>query len=72
MDLVKTIQELRIEKEKVEHAIALLEDLMKSHTTTGPTAVKRRGRKQMGPEERLMVSKRMKKYWANRRKLRSK
>ena len=72
MDLDKTIEELRIQKEKIEHAAALLEDLMMSYTTTGPAAVKRRGRKQMGPEERLEVSKRMKRYWANRSKLRSK
>jgi len=72
MEFDKTIKQLRLMKEKLQQAIAALEDLMESQNTVGRAAMKRRGRKGMGPEERLEVSKRMKQYWAKRRKLRSK
>ena len=64
MDLTKTIEDLRREKEKLEQVIASLEELQ----ATGqiPVRERRRGRRSMSPEERREVSARMKKYWANR------
>lgn len=71
MDLYRTIRELYEEKKRIEQAIASLEQLLasKSGTTDLSRTVtkKRRGRKSMGPEERRLVSERMKKYWAQRR-----
>jgi len=67
MDVTKTIRQLKIEKERVERTIAILEGLQ---TGTGVALVqvpKPRGRKSMSPEERREVSARMKRYWANRR-----
>ena len=68
MDLVKAIQELSVQKKQLDAAIATLEGLL------GGVPVKagrKRGRKQMSPEERLVVSARMSKYWAARRKERN-
>ena len=65
MDLIKTIEELRREKLKLEQVIASLEKLQ----TTGAVAVpeeKRRGRRSMSLKERQEVSARMKRYWENR------
>ena len=69
MDLYKAIQELYAEKEKLERVIASLEELQR---TAGELPAlskegKRRGRKSMSPEEREVVSERMRKYWASRR-----
>ena len=70
MDLHKAIQELRLEKERLEQVIASLEELQGSAAVVPPLAqrVKCRGRKFMDPQERQEVSQRMKKYWAARRK----
>ncbi|MGA2133404.1 MAG: hypothetical protein ABSH50_14005 [Bryobacteraceae bacterium] len=65
MDLNKAIRELYEELEKLNGVIASLEQF--EGTGTIPE-LKRRGRKSMGQKERLMVSERMKKYWASRRK----
>lgn len=69
MDLQKTIQELQFQKQQLERTIAELEQLQ---TGDGGSRVavpaKRHGRKSMGPEERQDVSRRMKGYWARRRK----
>jgi len=65
MDLVKAIQELSAQKKQLDAAIATLEGLMGA---TPVKADKKRGRKQMSPEERRIVSARMSKYWASRRK----
>jgi hypothetical protein len=65
MDLVKAIQELTAQKKQLDAAIATLEGLM-GGTSVKPS--KKRGRKQMSPEERRIVSARMSKYWASRRK----
>ena len=71
MDLSKTLEGFRSEKEKLERVIALLEQLQAQQdhqdrrlpaTTPG-----RRGRKSMGPDERRVVSERMKRYWEHRR-----
>lgn len=69
MDLSKALQELYAEKEKLEHSIALLEELQKNENPR-PQRVQgksRRGRTTMGLEERRQVSSRMRVYWANRR-----
>ena len=70
MDLYKALQDLYAEKEKLERAIASLEELRQIGRTTFDSlkGAKRRGRKSMGADERLEVSKRMQKYWASRRK----
>jgi hypothetical protein len=71
MNLDKAIQYLYAQKEELERVIAALEELQRSGTpgaAVAPSAVKRRGRKSMGSVEREEVSKRMRKYWASRRK----
>jgi hypothetical protein len=58
MDLYKTIQDLREERERIDRLIANLE---------GRQPKSRRGRKSMGDDEKQEVSRRMKAYWAARR-----
>jgi hypothetical protein len=66
MDVEKLTQELNAEIERIKAAVACLEKLRGS---SGASATEeRRGRKSMGAEERLEVSERMRKYWANRRR----
>jgi hypothetical protein len=65
MDLVKAIQELSVQKKQLDAAIATLEGLVDGIPVK---AGKKRGRKQMSPEERRIVSARMSKYWEARRK----
>jgi hypothetical protein len=68
MDLHKTIQDLYAEKEKLERAIASLEELRSAvGDSPGVPKPSRRGRKSMDARERLEVSARMKQYWASRR-----
>jgi hypothetical protein len=68
MDLYKAIQDLYAEKEKLERVIASLEELQRTAGTIPPLPkTSRRGRKSMGPDEREVVSERMKRYWAGRR-----
>ena len=64
MDLNKTLRELAAELERVENAIAALERLQNSPTFSAQHL----GRKSMDAEERQEVSKRMKRYWASRRR----
>jgi hypothetical protein len=66
MDFSKTIEELRREKQRLDRVIASLEELKASVAETPTPLRTRRGRKSMSPEERREVSKRMKRYWANR------
>ncbi len=74
MDLRKVLHELYEEKKRLEEVIASLEALQHSQSLQKEEAkathegAGRRGRKNMGPEERLNVTQRMKKYWAARRK----
>ena len=70
MDLDKAIQELYAEKRRLERVIASLEELQRSAGAIPvfTPSVRRRGRKFMDPKERQVVSERMKKYWAARRK----
>ena len=69
MDLYKAIEDLYVEKEKLERVIASLEELQRNAGTLPelPKAGKRRGRKSMSVRERKEVSERMKQYWASRR-----
>jgi hypothetical protein len=71
MDLYKAIQDLYVEKEKLERIIASLEELQRSaqsDPSSAPKATSRRGRKSMSHAERQEVSERMKRYWEARRK----
>jgi hypothetical protein len=66
MDFSRTIELLRREKEKLERAIALLEELQ----TAAPETARqkpRMGRRFIGDDERREISERMRKYWADRR-----
>ena len=66
MDYQRILQELHDQRAKLDRAIQQLESLAAgSSAARGP---KRRGRKSMGAEERKIVSDRMKRYWAARRK----
>lgn len=73
MDLRTTIRELYEEKQRIEDAIASLEELLGAKGRPGAQAPdehkrqERRGRKNMSAEERREVSSRMKRYWAKRR-----
>jgi 23S rRNA maturation-related 3'-5' exoribonuclease YhaM len=68
MDLTEAIQQLKLEKKRIERAIEQLEKLQSSHVSDVGGSVKNtRGRKSMADEERREVSKRMKRYWAKRR-----
>jgi len=66
MNLSIAMDDLRCEKEKLDRAIALLEQLQGVVTVAAPEK-KRRGRKFMSAKERLEVSARIKKYWQARR-----
>ena len=67
MDLDIVIRELRLERERLNNTIQLLETLLE--VDAEPVSPKKRaGRKSMGPEERRLVSERLKRYWANHRK----
>jgi hypothetical protein len=65
MDLNKAIRDLYEELRKLNEVIASLEQFESTGTLPAP---KRRGRKSMDENERQVVSDRMKKYWATRRK----
>ena len=65
MDLNKAIRDLHEELEKLNQLIAAMEQFQSTGTLPEPS---RRGRKSMGDQERQIVSDRMRKYWADRRK----
>lgn len=65
MDLDKALRDLYEEKKHLDRAIARLEARLASLDGTRRRST--RGRKGMGPEERLKVSARMTAYWAARR-----
>ena len=70
MDLIKIINDLRNERDKLQAIISSLEQLhgaSPSHSA-GQSHTSRRGRRSMDAEGRLEVSRRMKQYWENRRK----
>ena len=64
MDLIRTIERLRREKERLERVIASLEPV---HATVAVPVRGRRGRKSVSVEERRHVSARINKYWEDRR-----
>jgi hypothetical protein len=64
IDFEETIQMLRRRLECVTEAIAAMEAIPGKPKS-------RRGRKSMGSEERLVVSERMRQYWAGRRQART-
>jgi hypothetical protein len=66
MDLRKTLNDLYMERAKLDRVIAFLESLAEG-TPRPATTGSRRGRRFMNPQERLIVSERMRKYWARRR-----
>ena len=70
MNLYEAIQRLYAQKKELESVIASLEKLRRTSASSAPSTLKRRGRRSMGSAEREEVSKRMKKYWASRRKQR--
>jgi hypothetical protein len=79
MDLFKAIEELYEEKRRLDEVIARLEALSLARdrggnapVTSAPTAARKRGRKSMSEEERAEVSARMKEFWAEKRKTKSK
>ncbi len=68
MDLSKIIKELTEDKDKLAAAIAMLEELQRDSIDVPQIPKpKRKGRKPMPPEERQIVSERMKRYWARYR-----
>jgi hypothetical protein len=64
MDIQKALRELYEEKKRLDWTIATLESRLKNVSSYTRS---RRGRKSMGGDERLEVSKRMSAYWAARR-----
>jgi hypothetical protein len=66
MDLTRIIQQLCAELDRLQQAIATLEQFQRERNTTVP-AHRTRGRKSMGTEERKVVAERMKAYWAKKR-----
>jgi hypothetical protein len=69
VDLTQALAALRLDKERIERAIGLLEELQRSSGVPPeiPSSPKRRGRKSMGTEERRQVSERMLKHWHEKR-----
>jgi hypothetical protein len=64
MDFSKALRELHQERQRLDKLIANLDALKRG---TQPGKPPRRGRKNMPPEERRIVSERMRAYWARRR-----
>ena len=68
MDLYKAIRTLNDEKKRLDKLIESLEQMRVRGDNRVPPAIRaRRGRKKMTASERLEVSRRMKRYWAERR-----
>ena len=67
MDLSKMIAELLEQKQELDQAIAALEELAGGKVNQPGLSRRRRGRKSMSAEERLEVSARLKRYWAQKR-----
>jgi hypothetical protein len=64
MDFWKALRELHQERQRLNTLIANLDALKRG---TKPGRASRRGRKSMPPEERKVVSERMRAYWARRK-----
>jgi len=63
----QALDQLRAEQVRLEQCIAKIESILEPTQT----ASSRRGRKGMGAEERRAVSRRMKKYWEEKRRAES-
>jgi len=71
VNLYELIRALRAEKQRLDRAIAALAGLeADDEARSCRSGLHRRGRKWMSAEERAEVSKRMKRYWMDRRKQR--
>ena len=69
MDLNKVIRDLYEEKKRLDQIILSLEQMEERGEPESPAAPeKRRGPKRMNAQARMEVSRRMKEYWASRRK----
>jgi hypothetical protein len=64
MDFWKALRDLHEERRRLDTLIANLDALSRGHGSPRRTA---RGRKSMPPEERRIVSERMRAYWLRRR-----
>lgn len=67
MDVFQALRELYEEKKRLDSAISALEARHRLLADSTGSAIGRRGRKSMSAEERQEVSRRMSRYWANRR-----
>jgi hypothetical protein len=65
MDVLKALRELYLEKSRLDRLIAICESKIKEQDRR--LSRSKRGRKSMSPEERKIVSERMRTYWAKRR-----
>jgi hypothetical protein len=65
INIQAAIKQLQFEASCIDEAIAAIEKLQQR--IAGAKPVERRGRKSMSIAERNEVSKRMRRYWANRR-----
>ena len=68
LDLSSTIEMLRTRLKSVDSMLASLGETVRATSGTQYNRRSTRGRKSMGAEERLEVSARMKRYWADRRR----
>lgn len=68
MEVSEVLIYLRHKLEQIDRAIAEVNEFQKRFGPVEPPAPKRRGRRWMPEQERAAVSKRMLKYWSNRRK----
>lgn len=64
MDIYRVINQLRLERTRLDSIIKTLESL----EIEDPVGPKRRGRKFMDDGDRKAVSERMKRYWEQRRR----
>ncbi len=71
LDIYRAIRELEQEKKRLDGVIGSLEALIAEDSEVEaapvPKLLRRRGRKEMTPKERVEVSERMRKYWEARR-----
>jgi hypothetical protein len=66
MDLTRILAQLYAERDRVQQAIATLEQFQQERNTAVQVH-RKRGRKSMDAEERKVVAERMKTYWARKR-----
>ncbi len=69
MDVSKLLNDLRDERDRIDAAIRALETV-RARGPASAAAASKRGRKKMSAEERKIVSERMRRYWAGRKKTR--